>query len=93
MAKAPRRWQRWMTSCEYERRKCELIVTEPRSGSTQSARCPNFLMKLVENLVDLEGSSDGFDENGHLDGAARKAERILGVLDDLRPEPRFEAIF
>ena len=46
IAYAPRRWQVWIRSCEYARRKCVVIVTCARSGSTKSGRRLNFLMKL-----------------------------------------------
>ncbi len=46
IANAPRLWQVLMHRSEYERRKCVVIVTTARSGSTKSARFANFLMKL-----------------------------------------------
>ncbi len=46
IAKAPRRWQVLIVSCEYDLRKCVVIVTSARSGRTKSGRLRNFLMKL-----------------------------------------------
>ena len=46
IANAPRRWQVLMVSCEYDLKKCVVIVTSARSGKTKSGRLRNFLMKL-----------------------------------------------
>ena len=46
IAKAPRRWQVLIVSCEYDLKKWVVIVTNARSGSTKSGRLRNFLMKL-----------------------------------------------
>jgi hypothetical protein len=46
MAWTPRRWQVWINSSTYERRKWRSMVTKARSGSTKLDWLWNFLMKL-----------------------------------------------
>jgi hypothetical protein len=48
--------------------------------------------KLIEDLVDLERGRDGLDENRHLHRAARQAELLFGMRDDIRPKPGLEAV-
>jgi hypothetical protein len=40
----------------------------------------------VEDFVHLEGGEDRLDEDGRPDRAARDAERVLGVDEDVVPE-------
>ena len=49
-----------------------------------------MVAQLVEDLVHLEGGQDRLDQHGGLDRAAREPELLLGVDEDVVPEPRFE---
>jgi hypothetical protein len=48
------------------------------------------LAQLVEDLVHLEGGGHGLDEDGRAHGPALEAERLLGVDEDVVPEPRLQ---
>ena len=49
-----------------------------------------MLAQLPEDLLHLEGGQDRLDEHGGANGAMRDAEPILGVDEDIVPEPRLE---
>lgn len=51
-----------------------------------------MLLELKEDLVHLEGSGDGLDEDGAADGASGHAQRILTELEDVVPETSFEVV-
>jgi hypothetical protein len=46
--------------------------------------------QLVEDLVHLEGGEDRLDEDRGPDGAAGDVEGVLGVVEDVVPEPGLE---
>ena len=46
----------------------------------------------MQDLVDLECGGDGLDEDRDLDRPVRQPEHALGMRDDVRPEPRLEAV-
>ena len=46
--------------------------------------------QLVEDLVHLERRQDRLDQHGGPDGSARDAERVLGGVEDVVPEPGLE---
>jgi hypothetical protein len=43
--------------------------------------------QLVEDLVHLEGGGDGLDEDGAADAAVGQAQALLGVGEDVVPQP------
>src|SRR5438876_484786 len=48
------------------------------------------LPQLVEDLLHLERRRDRLDQHGGPDGAAREAERVLGQVERVVPQPRLE---
>ena len=50
----------------------------------------HVVAKLVDDLVHLEGGRQRLDQHRRLDRAVRDAERLLGVGEDLVPQPRLE---
>ena len=49
--------------------------------------------QLVQDLVHLEGRQDGLEQHRGLDRAARNAQRVLGELEDVVPQPRLAVAF
>src|ERR1700694_3909077 len=58
----------------------------PPSG-IEAAR---MVAKLVEDLFHLERGEDRLDEDSRSDGPARNTQTILGEVEDVVPEPRFQ---
>ena len=50
----------------------------------------HVVAQFVEDLVHLEGGRQRLDQHGRLDGADGDAERLLGMDEDLVPQPRLE---
>ncbi len=48
--------------------------------------------ELVEDLVHLEDRHDGLDQDGRLDGADRQTQVVLGMDEDVVPEPRLQMV-
>ena len=55
-----------------------------------SVECNDVVAQFIQNFVHLKRGEDGFDEDGHLDGAARNAELILREVEHVVPQTRFE---
>ena len=49
-----------------------------------------MIFQLEEDLVHLERGRQRFDEDRHLDRAARNVQRLLRVHEDVVPQTRFE---
>ena len=49
--------------------------------------------QLMEDLVHLEGGGDGLDEHGATDAAVGEAQALLGVAEDVVPQPGLPMAF
>ncbi len=56
---------------------------------TAAIEADDVVLQLVKDFVHLEGGGQRLDQDRRLDGAVLHAERLLGVDEDVVPEPRF----